>query len=264
MRDAKVHVEDRGYQFADGVYEVCEVRGGRLIDERRHMARLKRSLDELRIGMPLSFAALGIVLREVVARNRIGYGIVYLQITRGVARRDHAFPAPEVAPSLVVTARSLSRTRNEALAARGIAVVSVPDNRWARVDIKTIGLLPNVLARQAAIEQGARDAWFVDKQGAVTEGASTNAWIVTQAGTVVTRPAADRAILRGIKAQGLALEERAFTLEEAYAAREAFVTAASQIVLPVVAIDGRPIGDGKPGPIATALRREFHRYAEAG
>ena len=149
----------------------------------------------------------------------------------------------------------------------------MPDNRWARVDIKTIGLLPNVLARQAAIEQGARDAWFVDKQDAVTEGASTNAWIVTQAGTVVTRPAADHAILRGvtrmvlfdaIKAQGLALEERAFTLEEAYAAREAFVTAASQIVLPVVAIDGRPIGDGKPGPIATALRREFHRYAEAG
>ena len=212
------------------------------------MARLKRSLDELRIRMPMSLAALGIVLREVVARNRIGYGIVYLQITRGVARRDHAFPAPEVAPSLVVTARALSRTRNEALAAKGIAVVSVPDNRWARVDIKTIGLLPNVLARQAAIEQGARDAWFVDKDGAVTEGASTNAWIVTQAGTVVTRPAADHAILRGItrmvlfdaiKAQGLALEERAFTLEEAYAAREAFVTAASQIVLPVVR-DRRP------------------------
>jgi len=211
---------------------------------------------------------------ERCARNRIVYGIVYLQITRGVARRDHAFPTPEVAPSLVVTARALSRTRNEALAAKGIAVVSVPDNRWARVDIKTIGLLPNVLARQAAIEQGARDAWFVDKQGAITEGASTNAWIVTQAGTVVTRPAAaDHAILRGItrmvlfdaiEAQGLALEERAFTLAEAYAAREAFVTAASQIVLPVVAIDGRPIGDGKPGPIATALRREFHRYAEAG
>jgi D-alanine transaminase len=273
LRDAKVHVEDRGYQFADGVYEVCEVRGGRLIDERRHMARLQRSLDELRIRVPMSFAALGIVLREVVARNRIGYGIVYLQITRGVARRDHAFPAPEVTPSLVVTARALSKTRNEALAAKGIAVVSVPDNRWARVDIKTIGLLPNVLARQMAVEQGARDAWFVDKDGRVTEGASTNAWIVTQAGTVVTRPAADHAILRGItrmvlfdaiKAKRLPLEERAFTLAEAYAAREAFVTAASQIVLPVVTIDGRPIGDGKPGPIATALRREFHRYAEAG
>lgn len=273
LAEASVNVEDRGYQFSDGVYEVCEVRGGRLVDERLHMKRLAFSLSELRIAMPMAPASLSVVLHEVVRRNRVRWGIVYLQITRGVARRDHAFPAPEVAPSLVVTARALSRTRNQALAAKGIAVVSVPDNRWARVDIKTIGLLPNVLARQAAIEQGARDAWFVDKQGAVTEGASTNAWIVTQAGTVVTRPAADHAILRGITrmvlfdaiaARGLALEERAFTLEEAYAAREAFVTAASQIVLPVVAIDGRPIGGGKPGPIATALRREFHRYAETG
>ena len=272
MRAAKVHVEDRGYQFGDGVYEVCEVRGGRLIDERRHLDRLKRSLAELRIRLPMSPAALGIVLREVIAKNRIGYGIVYLQVTRGVARRDHAFPAPEVRPSVVVTARALNSARNEALAAAGIAVVSVPDNRWGRVDIKTIGLLPNVLARQAAIERGARDAWFVDKDGTVTEGASSNAWIVTQAGTIVTRPA-DDAILRGItrtvvleaiKALGLAVEERAFTLEEAYAAREAFVTAASQIVLPVVRIDGRPIGDGKPGPVATALRREFHRHAETG
>ena len=272
MRAAKVHVEDRGYQFGDGVYEVCEVRGGRLIDERRHLDRLKRSLAELRIRLPMSPAALGIVLREVIAKNRIGYGIVYLQVTRGVARRDHAFPVPEVRPSVVVTARALNSARNEALAAAGIAVISVPDNRWGRVDIKTIALLPNVLARQAAIERGARDAWFVDKDGTVTEGASSNAWIVTQAGTIVTRPA-DDAILRGItrtvvleaiKALGLALEERAFTLEEAYAAREAFVTAASQIVLPVVRIDGHPIGDGKPGPVATALRREFHRHAETG
>ena len=272
MCAAKVHVEDRGYQFGDGVYEVCEVRGGRLIDERRHLDRLKRSLAELRIRLPMSPAALGIVLREVIAKNRIGYGIVYLQVTRGVARRDHAFPAPELRPSVVVTARALNSARNEALAAAGIAVVSVPDNRWGRVDIKTIGLLPNVLARQAAIERGARDAWFVDKDGTVTEGASSNAWIVTQAGTIVTRPA-DDAILRGItrtvvleaiKALGLALEERAFTLEEAYAAREAFVTAASQIVLPVVRIDGHPIGDGKPGPVATALRREFHRHTETG
>jgi len=271
-RDAVVHVEDRGYQFADGVYEVCEVRGGWVIDQRRHLARLKRSLDELRIRVPMSFAALGIVLREVIARNRIGYGIVYLQVTRGVARRDHAFPVPEVSPSVVVTARALNKARNEALAAQGIAVVSVPDNRWGRVDIKTIGLLPNVLARQAALDQGARDAWFVEEDGAVTEGASTNAWIVTAGGVVVTRPA-DHAILRGvtrtvlfdvIKAQGLRLEERAFTLAEAYTAREAFVTAASQIVLPVVRIDGRVIGDGKPGPVASALRREFHRHAEVG
>lgn len=270
FRDAKVHIEDRGYQFGDGVYEVCEVRGGRLIDERRHLARLKRSLGELRIRAPMSERALGVVLREVVAKNRIDYGYVYLQITRGVARRDHGFPAPEVTPSLVVTARPLNKARNEALAAKGIAVVSVPDNRWGRVDIKTIGLLPNVLARQTAIDQGARDAWFVDEDGAVTEGASTNAWIVTASGALVTRPA-DHAILRGItrtvlfdvaKAQGLAIEERAFTLKEAYAAREAFVTAATQIVLPVVRIDGHVIGDGKPGKVATAFRREFHRYAE--
>src|ERR1700729_58546 len=182
MRDAKVNVEDRGYQFADGVYEVCEVRGGRLIDERRHIERLQRSLDELRIPLPMSVKALGVVLREVVAKNRIGYGLVYLQISRGVARRDHAFPSPSVAPSMVVTARALNMKRNEALAATGIAVISMPDNRWGRVDIKTVGLLPNVLARQAAIEQGARDAWLVTAEGLVTEASSANAWIVTPAG----------------------------------------------------------------------------------
>ena len=272
FRDAKVHIEDRGYQFSDAVYEVCEVRGGRLIDERRHLARLARSLGELRIGMPMSPRALGVVLREVVAKNRIGYGIVYLQISRGVARRDPAFPSPQVAPTVVATARPLNRARNEALARNGIAVISVPDNRWGRVDIKSVGLLPNVLARQAAIDQGAREAWFVDKDGRVTEGASANAFIVTQAGKLITRHA-DHAILRGItrtvvfdvlKAQGLTVEERPFTLEEAYAAREAFVTSATLLVMPVVRIDDRTIGDGKPGPIATALRREFHRYAEAG
>jgi D-alanine transaminase len=271
FRDAKVHIEDRGYQFADGVYEVCEVRGGRLIDERRHLERLQRSLKEIYIPLPMSVRALGVVLREVVSRNRIGYGIVYMQITRGVARRDHAFPSPQTTPSLVVTARSLNMSRNEAMAKNGIAVVSVPDNRWGRVDIKTIALLPNVLARQNAIEQGARDAWFVDSAGMVTEASSANAWIVTPAGVLVTRHA-DRTILRGItrtvgmdaiKAEGLTVEERAFTLEEAYGAREAFITSATQIVLPVIRIDGRAIGDGKPGPVAMSLRRQFHRYAEA-
>jgi len=272
FRDSKVHVEDRGYQFADGVYEVCEVRGGRLIDERRHLERLKRSLGELQIRMPMSTRALGVILHEVVARNRIGYGIVYLQITRGVTRRDHAFPSREVRPSLVVTARALIWSRNEALAERGIAVIAVPDNRWDRVDIKTTGLLSNVLARQAALERGARDAWFVDADGTVTEASSANVWIVTPAGTLVTRHA-EHAILRGItrtvlfdaiKAQGLTVQERAFTVEEAYSAREAFITSATQIVLPVVRVDGRTIGNGKPGPVATALRRAYHLYAEAG
>jgi D-alanine transaminase len=271
LSQAKVHVEDRGYQFGDGVYEVCEVRDGRLIDERRHLERLQRSLRELRIGLPIKLRALDVIFHEVVERNRISYGILYLQITRGVARRDHAFPTVPVEPSIVVTARALGKTRNEALVEKGIAVITVPDNRWGRVDIKTIGLLPNVLARQAAIEQGARDAWFVDADGSVTEAASANAWIVTAAGIVVTRPA-DHTILRGItrtvlldviKAQGLKLEERAFTVKEAYSAREAFITSASQIVLPVVRIDDRPIGNGVPGLLATALRREFHRFAEA-
>ncbi|HXX49660.1 MAG TPA: D-amino-acid transaminase [Xanthobacteraceae bacterium] len=271
FRDAKVHIEDRGYQFSDGVYEVCEVRGSRLIDERRHFERLQRSLTEIRIAPPMSVRALGIVLREVVRLNRIGYGIVYVQITRGVARRDHAFPPPQTLPSIVVTARSLNMARNKALAEKGIAVISVPDNRWGRVDIKTIGLLPNVLARQEAIERGARDAWFVDKDGKVTEASSANAWIVTAGGVLVTRRA-DHAILHGItrtvvfdviKAKGLSVEERAFTLEEAYRAREAFITSASQIVLPVVTIDGQAVGDGKPGPVATALRREYYRYTEA-
>jgi D-alanine transaminase len=272
FRAATVHIEDRGYQFADAVYEVCEVRGGRLIDERRHMERLKRSLAEIRIRMPMSPRALGVVLREVVAQNRIGYGLVYLQISRGVAQRDPAFPAPQTPPTVVVTARPLSKSRNEALAEKGIAVVSMPDDRWGRVDIKTVGLLPNVLARQAALDRGARDAWFVDKDGIVTEAASANAWIVTKGGALVTRHA-DHAILRGItrtvtldaiKAQGLTVEERGFTLAEACAAREAFETSATQIVMPVVSIDGHRIGDGRPGPVATGLRRAFHDYAEAG
>jgi D-alanine transaminase len=220
----------------------------------------------------MSTHALGVVMREVIARNRLGYGIVYLQVTRGVARRDHAFPSRDVRPSVVVTARTLNQTRNEALAEQGIAVVTVADNRWGRVDIKTIGLLPNVLGRQTAVEHGARDAWFVDSDGLVTEASSANVWIVTSEGTLITRHA-DNAILRGvtrtvlfdaIRAEGLTVEERAFTLEEAFRAREAFITSASQIVLPVVRVDDRIIGDGKPGPVAIALRRAYHRYAEAG
>jgi len=269
-RNAMVHVEDRGYQFADGVYEVCEVRDASIVDERRHMMRLQRSLSELRIRMPMSLPALSVVLHETIRRNRVRYGLVYLQMTRGVARRDHAFPPPQTAPSVVVTARSLDRGKREIEARDGVSVITMPDNRWARVDIKSVSLLPNVLAKQAAREQGAREAWLVDDKGFVTEGASANAWIVTNDGKVVTRPA-DHTILRGISrtvlldviaALGLALEERPFTVAEAYAAREAFVTAASQIVLPVIRIDGRPIGNGHPGLIATELRRQFHRHAE--
>lgn len=267
---AMVHVEDRGFQFADGAYEVCEVRDARLVDERRHMERLQRSLEELRITLPMPLSALSVVLHETVRRNRVHDGIVYLQVTRGVARRDFAFPAAATRPSIVVTARQIPRQQGDAAAAAGIVVVTVPETRWARPDIKSVALLPNVLAKQAARDRGAREAWFVDRDGRVTEGASSNAWIVTADGSVVTRPA-DQAILRGISrtvvldvlaAQGLRLDERPFTVAEACAAREAFVTAASQIVTPVVRIDGHPVGEGKPGPVAAALRREFHRHAE--
>ena len=267
---AMVSVEDRGYQFADGVYEVCEVRGGRIVDERRHMARLERSLKELRIARPMTPAALAVVVRETIGRNRVRDGIVYIEVTRGTARRDFLFPPAGTKPSLVVTARSNDLAKLEQAAAEGIAVITVPDIRWGRVDIKSVALLPNVLAKQAAREQSAREAWLVDKQGSITEGGSSNAWIVARDGKVVTRPLGQD-ILPGItrsvvidvvKAQGLTLEERAFTLEEAYSAREAFVTSASQTVIPVVSINGHPIGNGAPGLVAAALRRDFHRHAE--
>jgi D-alanine transaminase len=267
---AAVHIEDRGYQFSDGVYEVCEVRDGHLVDERRHMERLARSLAELRIPNPMTPKALSAVLHETVARNRVTSGIVYLQVTRGVARRDHAFPPEGTPPSVVVTARAIERWKGEREAANGVTVVTYPENRWTRPDIKSVSLLGNVLAKQFAKEKGAREAWYVDRDGFITEGSSSNAWIVTTDGKVMTH-GANNGILRGItrtvildvlKAHHLTLDERSFTVEQAYAAREAFVTAASQIVLPVIKIDGRAVGDGKPGPIATALRADFHRHAE--
>jgi D-alanine transaminase len=269
-KHAAVHIEDRGYQFSDGVYEVCEVRGGRLVDQRRHMERLVRSLGELRIKIPMPLSALNVVLHEIVARNRVKDGIVYVQVTRGVARRDHPFPPPSTRPAIVVTANTLDMAKSEAMATDGVAVITLPDNRWDRVDIKAIALLPNILAKQTAREQGAREAWYVDKDNRITEGSSSNAWIVTRDGKVVTRQA-DNLILKGItravvidalRAQGLELEERPFTVEEAYTAREAFLTSASQLVMPVVRINDRPVGNGAPGLVSAALRRDFHRYAE--
>ena len=268
-RDASVNIEDRGYQFADGVYEVCEVRGGDIVDLPRHMTRLERSLNELQIAMPMPLGSLEVVIHEVVRRNRVTYGIIYLQITRGVARRDHAFPLRKVRPAIVVTARSLSFDKNQETAARGIGVITIPENRWPRVDIKSIALLPNVLAKQQARENGAYEAWFVDGNGQVTEGASSNAWIVTADGKIITR-STDPGILAGvtrtvlmeaIASLQMRFEERPFTPAEAYEAAEAFVTASSQIVMPVVTIDGRSIGDGKPGPLAKRLREQFHRFS---
>lgn len=271
-QEAMVHVDDRGYQFADGVYEVCEVRGGRLVDERLHLERLARSLRELRIPEPMSTNSLGVVMRETVRRNRVRDGVIYLQVTRGVAPRDHGFPAEGTRPGIVASARSHDLDRNEEMATAGIGVLTVPETRWARVDIKSVALLPNVLAKQAARDAGAKEAWFVTPDGKVTEGASSNAWIVSAEGKLVTHQLGNT-ILRGVTRtvllklladRGLELDERPFTVDEAYAAREAFITSASQIVMPVVAIDGRPVGNGSPGLLTTELRREFHRFAEAG
>ncbi|MDR3374383.1 MAG: D-amino-acid transaminase [Ancalomicrobiaceae bacterium] len=268
---AFVHIEDRGYQFADAVYEACEVRDGAIIDLTRHLDRLDRSLDALQMLRPMSRPALAFVIREVVGRNLVSYGSVYLQVGRGVARRDHPFPATPLPPSLVITAKHGDRAKAETQANAGIGVITLPDNRWGRVDIKTVGLLPNVLAKQAAREAGAREAWFIDADGYVTEGGSSNAWIVTAEGVLVTRQAST-AILSGItragvldvaEAAGLKVELRRFTVAEAKSAREAFVTSASQIVLPVVMIDGDPVANGHPGTIALNLRRRFHDVAEA-
>lgn len=267
--EAGVHIEDRGYQFSDGVYEVCEIRDGRLIDEQRHIARLRRSLGELRIGWPLKPSALAVVMREVVRRNRVRDGIIYLQVTRGVAPRNHAFPTGDVAPALVVTAHATDTALLARRAEQGVSVITVPENRWTRVDIKSVSLLPNVLAKQKARESGAFEAWFVDSKGLVTEGSSSNAWIVTSAGSIVTR-SAEAGILRGITRTGVIevaageaypIEERAFSVAEAQSASEAFVTSASLNVTAVVNIDGVVIGSGRPGPVANRLRQLFRERA---
>lgn len=267
---ASVHIEDRGYQLADGVYEVCIVRDGRMIDEERHMRRLARSLDELQIRWPMHRSALAIVMREVVRRNRVRDGMVYVQATRGVAPRNHPFPPASVRPSLVVTARSTDVAAGEKSASEGIAVITTRDTRWERVDIKSVSLLPNVLAKQKAKEAGAVEAWFVDRDGMVTEGASTNAWIVTGEGVLVTRGLSN-AILRGVtrdvildllRREGIGFEERGFTVAEAIGAREAFITSAGNLVMPVIRIDGHAIGSGRPGEVSLKLRRLFFSQAE--
>ncbi|WP_020696002.1 D-amino-acid transaminase [Reyranella massiliensis] len=269
-REASVHIEDRGYQLADGVYEVVGVRGGKLIDEGPHIDRLDRSLRELRIGWPVSRNTLGFIIRELMRRNRLHDGLVYMQVTRGVARRDHAFPTTPVKPALVLTTKNTKHIVADT--GPGVAVKSQPDIRWGRCDIKTVALLPNVLAKQAARESGAYEAWLVDGKGCVTEGASTNAWIVTGEGELVTRQT-DNGILAGITRHTLRsicdslqlkLVERPFTLAEAKKAKEAFITSATSFVTPVVKIDGDPVGDGKVGDMARRLREEYVRFSETG
>ena len=264
--EAAVHIEDRGYQFADGVYEVIAVAKTCLVDTKLHYDRLERSLSQIKIDQPITRAALDVVMREVVRRNRIQNGMVYLQVTRGVAKRDHQFP--EFAqPSIVVTARRGGRPSAENRE-DGVSVVTVPDIRWARCDIKSISLLPNVLAKQAAREAGGFEAWLVDEDGMVTEGSSTNAWIVNIDDNLVTRPLAN-SILSGItrlvlkqvaEESGVRVIERAFSVEEAKSAREAFITSTTNFVTPVVRIDDRVIASGRPGSITKQLIKFYDRH----
>ncbi|MGH6988316.1 MAG: D-amino-acid transaminase [Stellaceae bacterium] len=265
-RFARVHIEDRGFQFADAVYEVIAIAGGRFVDEARHLERLKRSLGEVGIAPPMSEAALRLVLRETVRRNGVADGIVYLQVTRGAARRDFAFPKA-VRPSLVVTARH-QKIMDPARTRRGISVIMLPDQRWRRPDIKSVALLPNVMAKQRAAEAGAGEAWQVDTDGNITEGTSSNAWIVTAEGELVTRQA-DTNILNGVTRRGLVdilaregvrLVERSFSVAEAKAAREAFITSATNGVMPVVVIDGTPVGAGRPGPVSLKLAAAYRDF----
>lgn len=267
--DAEVHVEDRGFQFADAVYEVCEVWDGFVVDITRHLDRLQRSLVELSMAWPVSRTAMAFIMKEVIERNRVTNGLVYLQVTRGKARRDFAFPPDGTPSTLVVTARSIDRSKAMKITEDGVRVVTTPDIRWDRVDIKTTGMTAQVLAKEVAKKAGAFEAWMV-RDGYVTEGSSSNAWIIDQGGTLVTRPAYT-GILKGItreavmdyaRANNLKVEERSFTVDEAKRSREAFITAATAIVTPVVQIDEAVIANGKPGAIASKMREQFHDGVE--
>ncbi len=263
---AAIHIEDRGYQFADGIYEVVPVAAGRPVDESQHLDRLERSLSELRIAMPMSRRALELVCHELLRRNGVRDGLIYIQVTRGVAPRNHAFPA-DASPALVMTTKRMNFT-GQAKFTDGVSVITVPDQRWARRDIKTINLLPNCLAKQTATEAGAYEALQVDDEGNVTEGTSSNAWIVTGNGKLITRHLSDdilhgvtrRTILAIAAEEGVDFEERPFTVAEALAANEAFVTSATSFVTPVVRIDGKPVGDGVPGPLAQRLLAWYRDY----
>ncbi len=263
--EAAVHIEDRGYQFSDGVYEVVTVVAGRLIDQEPHLDRLDRSLGEIRIDWPVSRQVLQLIMRELIRRNRLENGILYIQITRGVAPRDHKFPA-QTRPSLVMTTKRIEFAADQKFT-DGVSVISIPDQRWSRCDVKTVSLLPNCLGKQQAAEAGAYEAWQVDADGYVTEGTSSNAWIVDADSHLLTRPPTNailngitrRSLLRIAEEEGLVFEERAFTLEEALRASEAFVSSATSFVTPVVTLDGKPIGDGAPG---TLTRRLVAWYAD--
>ncbi|MFD2205404.1 D-amino-acid transaminase [Kiloniella antarctica] len=264
--DAKVSVFDRGFLFADGVYEVSTVLEGRLIDNEAHLVRLKRSLNELQMESPASPSEIVEIQNELIKRNGLNEGGLYLQITRGAADRDFAFPK-NTTPTLVMFTQE-KNLLNSPAAEKGISVISVEDIRWGRRDIKTVGLLAPVLAKQAAVVAGVDDAWLYE-DGYVTEGSSNNAYIITKAGTIVTRNLGNeilhgitrRAVLELANEADMEVEERAFTLDEAADAAEAFVTSATTFVTPVISLDGKAIGDGKPGPLAKRLRQLYIEQA---
>jgi len=268
--EASVNIEDRGYQFGDGIYEVVHLFAGRYIDEDLHLDRLERSLREIALPMPMARNALRLVLREVARRNRVTEGLLYMQVTRGVARRDHAFPTKPVAPALVVTVKRIAPYPST-VDRWGAAAITLPDLRWARCDIKTVNLLPNCLARQAAREQGAIEAVLFDEaSGMVTEGAATSFWIVDESGTIRTRPLSNSilpgctraALMAELREAGIAFEERAFSMDELSRAREAFITSATSFVKPITKIDGKPVGNGEVGPVARQLFDIFARHVK--
>jgi len=270
QRLAEVNIEDRGYQFGDGIYEVVHVHAGRFIDEDRHLDRLDRSLHEIQLPAPMSRAALRHVMRELLRRNRVTEGLVYMQVTRGVARRDHAFPAKPVPPALVLTVKRIPPYPTDVDKWAATAITH-PDLRWARRDIKSVNLLPNVLARQAAKAQGAIEAILYEEDtGIVTEGAATTFWIVDEHGVLRTRhldhgilPGCTRgALIAELQQAGIPYEERAFTLEEARRAREAFLTSATSFVKPIIRLDGKPVGEGKVGPVTRRLFDLFARHVK--
>ena len=268
--EASVHVEDRGLQFADSVYEVIEVYRDQLVDPTRHLDRLNRSMRELSIPAPMTRGALVHIIRQIVRRNRVREGIVYLQVTRGTAPRDFPFTGKGLTPNLICLARSFPRGARDIVAASGISVQTMPDIRWGRCDIKTVMLLPAVLAKEHAEQAGASEAWLVDSEGWITEGASSNAWIVNYDGELQTRslswellPGITRRTAIDVAGElGIRVIEQAFSPQDAYTAKEAFNTSASATIMPVIRVDDRTIGSGKPGPLTRKIREAFHHHAE--
>ena len=267
LEEAKVSILDRGFLFADGIYEVTAVLDGRLVDTPRHMARLERSAREIGMRLAETPERIEAIEQELIARNGLTEGVLYLQATRGAEDRDF-LPSPDLAPTLVMFTQAKALVDSPA-ARTGISVATVPDIRWGRRDIKSVMLLAQVLAKQEAARKGAGDAWLVNRDGMVTEGASSTAWILTQDGRLVTRDKSHvtlpgctgDALADLIGELGLAIDFRPFSVEEAIAAKEAFNSAAGSLILPIVTIDGHPIGDGKPGPVTTRLRELYIQHA---